>query len=248
MGGDYGAVRAVCLAAFEAGVAHLDLSNLHGSAGGMAESLAGRLLREEFAAHRDDWIIATRAGGRMWAGAYGSGGSRKHLRSSLDQSLRRLGLDYVDIFYYEQGDKEVPWEEPLGLLADAVRAGKALYAGIAGYAPEEIKQAAKFMKEAGVPLAAHACGRRWGRRRWQRTSCSGRMTRGVWDRWWRCLRRTGWRNRTPFYGGRWWNGARHRDFWRRRWRRRCCCGMRGWPRWFWKAWMWRRCGGWRHLR
>jgi L-glyceraldehyde 3-phosphate reductase len=141
--------------AFDLGITHFDLANNYGPPPGSAEETMERLLREDFAAHRDELIISTKAGYTMWAGPYGDWGSRKYLLASLDQSLRRMGLDYVDIFYHHRPDPETPLEEPLTALVDAVRAGKALYVGVSNYPAERAAAAAKFLREAGVPLLIH---------------------------------------------------------------------------------------------
>lgn len=144
----------VC-AAFDQGITHLDLANNYGSNAGDAESLLGRIVRRELAAHRDELVIATKAGYDMWPGPYGEWGSRKHLLASLDQSLRRLGLDYVDVFYSHRPDPETPIEETMGALATAVRQGKALYAGISNYGPEATRQALQALRAQGVPCLVH---------------------------------------------------------------------------------------------
>jgi L-glyceraldehyde 3-phosphate reductase len=147
--------RAMARKAFDLGITHFDLANNYGPPPGSAEETMGRLLREDFAAHRDELIISTKAGYTMWSGPYGDWGSRKYLLASLDQSLRRMGLDYVDIFYHHRPDPETPLEEPLTALVDAVRAGKALYVGVSNYPAERAAAAAKFLREAGVPLLIH---------------------------------------------------------------------------------------------
>ncbi len=125
--------RRMLFAAFDHGVTHFDLANNYGPPPGEAESRVGRILREDFGAYRDELIISTKAGHRMWPGPYGEFGSRKSLLASLDQSLKRMGLDYVDIYYSHRPDPDTPWEETLGALDQAVRSGKALYAGISSY-------------------------------------------------------------------------------------------------------------------
>jgi L-glyceraldehyde 3-phosphate reductase len=147
--------RAMARRAFDLGITHFDLANNYGPPPGSAEETMSRLLREDFAAHRDELIISTKAGYTMWAGPYGDWGSRKYLLASLDQSLRRMGLDYVDIFYHHRPDPETPLEEPLTALVDAVRAGKALYVGVSNYPAKRAAAAAKFLREAGVPLLIH---------------------------------------------------------------------------------------------
>src|SRR5436309_7716383 len=119
--------------AFDLGITHFELANKYGPPAGSAEATFGRILRRDLARHRDELIISTKAGWRMWPGPYGDWGSRKYLLASLDQSLRRLGLDYVDIFYHHRPESETPLEETLGALDQAVRSGKALYAGISNY-------------------------------------------------------------------------------------------------------------------
>ena len=147
--------RAVILRAFELGITYFDLANNYGPPPGAAEEGFGRLLRRELRGHRDELVIATKAGYRMWPGAYGAGGSRKHLLASLDQSLRRLQLDYVDIFYSHCADAEVPLAETMGALASAVAAGKALYAGISSYSAARTRRAAEILADLGVPLVVH---------------------------------------------------------------------------------------------
>jgi len=147
--------RAIARSAFEHGVTHFDLANNYGPPYGSAEETFGRLLREDFAPYRDELIISTKAGYDMWPGPYGEWGSRKYLLASLDQSLKRMGLKYVDIFYSHRPDKETPLEETMGALASAVRQGKALYAGISNYSPERTRQAAKILRELGTPCLIH---------------------------------------------------------------------------------------------
>jgi L-glyceraldehyde 3-phosphate reductase len=147
--------RAILRRAFDLGVNHFDLANNYGSEAGSAETNFGRHLRDDFAAYRDELVISTKAGNYMWAGPYGEWGSRKHLLSSLDRSLRRMGLDYVDIFYSHRPDPETPMEETMGALDQAVRSGKALYAGISSYTPEQTLEAARILKELGTPLLIH---------------------------------------------------------------------------------------------
>lgn len=151
----YDNARAMTRRAFDLGITHFDLANNYGPPPGSAEETMGRLLREDFANHRDELIISTKAGYTMWTGPYGDWGSRKYLLSSLDQSLRRMGLDYVDIFYHHRPDPETPLEESLTALVDAVRAGKALYVGVSNYNAERTAQAAQFLRAAGVPLLIH---------------------------------------------------------------------------------------------
>ncbi|HVZ64663.1 MAG TPA: L-glyceraldehyde 3-phosphate reductase [Lacunisphaera sp.] len=147
--------RAMLRRAFDLGITHLDLANNYGPPPGSAETNFGRILREDFAAHRDELIISTKAGYYMWPGPYGEWGSRKYLLSSLDQSLKRLGLDYVDIFYHHRPDPDTPIEESMTALADAVRSGRALYAGISNYPADKTREAAAILKGLGVPLLIH---------------------------------------------------------------------------------------------
>ena len=136
-------------------VTHFDLANNYGPPYGSAETNFGRILREDFAAHRDELVISTKAGYDMWPGPYGDAGSRKYLLSSLDQSLDRMGLDYVDIFYSHRADPDTPLEETMGALHSAVVSGKALYAGISSYSPERTLRAAEILAELGTPLLIH---------------------------------------------------------------------------------------------
>ncbi len=147
--------RALIHRAFDLGVTHFDLANNYGPPGGSAEKNFGRILREDLAAYRDEMIISTKAGYHRWPGPYGDWGSRKYLLASLDQSLARMGLDYVDIFYSHRFDPETPLEETMGALAHAVRSGKALYAGISSYSTEATREAARLLREMGVPLLIH---------------------------------------------------------------------------------------------
>jgi L-glyceraldehyde 3-phosphate reductase len=147
--------RAVMRRAFDLGVTHFDLANNYGPPYGAAERNAGAILREDFAAYRDELIISSKAGWDMWPGPYGDHGSRKYLTASLDQSLTRLGLDYVDIFYHHRPDPETPLEETMGALDAAVRAGKALYVGVSSYSPEHTAQAAAILRDLGTPLVIH---------------------------------------------------------------------------------------------
>ena len=134
------------------GITHFDLANNYGPPPGSAETAFGEILRTDFAGHRDELVISTKAGYRMWAGPYGEWGSRKYLLSSLDQSLKRMGLDYVDIFYSHRFDPDTPLEETMGALDTAVRSGKALYAGISSYNSEKTRAAAAILKDLGTPL------------------------------------------------------------------------------------------------
>jgi L-glyceraldehyde 3-phosphate reductase len=147
--------RALILRAFDLGITHFDLANNYGPPPGAAETNFGRILRDDLRQYRDEILVSTKAGFEMWDGPYGEWGSRKHLLSSLDQSLRRLGLDYVDIFYHHRPDPDTPLEESLGALADAVRSGKALYAGISNYGPEQTAAAVKILRELGTPCLIH---------------------------------------------------------------------------------------------
>ena len=147
--------RAIVRRAFDLGITHFDLANNYGPPYGSAETNAGRILSEDFGHYRDELVISTKAGYDMWPGPYGDGGSRKYLLGSLDQSLRRLGLEYVDIFYSHRLDPETALEETLGALDTAVRQGKALYAGISNYPPAETQKAATILRSLGTPLLIH---------------------------------------------------------------------------------------------
>jgi L-glyceraldehyde 3-phosphate reductase len=147
--------RAILRAAFDLGITHFDLANNYGPPYGAAEINAGRILREDFAGLRDQLVISTKAGWDMWPGPYGDLGSRKYLLASLDQSLSRLGLDYVDIYYHHRPDPETPIEESMGALATAVQQGKALYVGISSHSPGRTLEAARILGEMGVPLLIH---------------------------------------------------------------------------------------------
>jgi L-glyceraldehyde 3-phosphate reductase len=147
--------RAVLRRAFDLGVTHFDLANNYGPPYGAAEANFGTLFAQDFRPYRDELVISTKAGYDMWPGPYGEWGSRKYLLASLDQSLARMGLDYVDIFYSHRFDPETPLEETMGALAHAVRSGKALYAGISSYSPERTAEAAALLREMGVPLLIH---------------------------------------------------------------------------------------------
>ncbi|MGA2444580.1 MAG: L-glyceraldehyde 3-phosphate reductase [Opitutaceae bacterium] len=147
--------RALILRAFDLGITHFDLANNYGLPPGSAEETFGRVLREDLSAHRDELIVSTKAGYDMWPGPYGDRGSRKHLLASLDQSLLRLGLDYVDIFYSHRPDPDTPLEETMGALAHAVRVGKALYAGLSNYNPAQTARAAQLLRELGTPCLIH---------------------------------------------------------------------------------------------
>ncbi|MBT2521266.1 L-glyceraldehyde 3-phosphate reductase [Arthrobacter sp. ISL-28] len=147
--------RAILRRAFDLGVNHFDLANNYGPPAGSAETNFGRHLKEDFRPYRDELVISTKAGYHMWPGPYGEWGSRKYLLSSLDQSLQRMDLDYVDIFYSHRPDPETPMEETMGALDHAVRSGKALYAGISSYTPEQTLKAASILKDLGTPLLIH---------------------------------------------------------------------------------------------
>jgi L-glyceraldehyde 3-phosphate reductase len=143
------------LRAFDLGVTHFDLANNYGLPPGSAERTFGQILKQDLRAHRDELVISTKAGYDMWKGPYGEWGSRKYLLASLDQSLSRLGLDYVDIFYSHRPDPETPLEETCGALAHAVRSGKALYVGISNYDAEDTARAARWLREMGAPCLIH---------------------------------------------------------------------------------------------
>jgi L-glyceraldehyde 3-phosphate reductase len=147
--------RAMLLRAFDLGITHFDLANNYGPPPGSAEETMGRVLRQDLAAYRDELIISSKAGYRMWPGPYGEWGSRKYLVASLDQSLRRMGLEYVDIFYHHRPDPETPLEETMSALDYIVRSGRALYVGISSYRPEQTKQAAQILRELGTPCVIH---------------------------------------------------------------------------------------------
>lgn len=147
--------RDILRRAFDRGVTHFDLANNYGPPYGSAETNFGRHLRDDFRPYRDELIISTKAGYDMWPGPYGDWGSRKYLLASLDQSLARMGLDYVDIFYSHRADPATPLEETMGALDTAVRSGKALYAGISSYSPERTREAARILGELGTPLTIH---------------------------------------------------------------------------------------------
>ena len=147
--------RAILRRAFDLGITHIDLANNYGPPYGSAESTFGRLVREDLRPYRDELVISTKAGYDMWPGPYGEWGSRKYLLASLDQSLGRMGLDYVDIFYSHRFDPETPIEETMGALDTAVRQGKALYAGISSYSPAMTEEAARILRDLGTPLLIH---------------------------------------------------------------------------------------------
>lgn len=148
----YEQMKQLCFTAFDNGITHFDLANNYGPEPGSAEKNAGRILREYFSHHRDELIISTKAGFEMWSGPYGDWGSRKYLLASLDQSLERLGLEYVDIFYHHRPDPETPLEETMGALAQAVSSGKALYVGLSNYDGERLEQAKAILDELHVPF------------------------------------------------------------------------------------------------
>lgn len=147
--------RDVLRCAFDLGITHFDLANNYGPPFGSAEENFGTIFKKDFKNYRDELFIATKAGYDMWPGPYGNLGSRKYLISSLDQSLKRLGLDYVDIFYHHRPDPDTPLEETMGALADIVRQGKALYVGISNYEPKETQEAAQILKQLNVPFILH---------------------------------------------------------------------------------------------
>ncbi|MCW2645459.1 MAG: aldo/keto reductase [Pseudonocardiales bacterium] len=147
--------RAIARRAFDLGITHFDLANNYGPPYGSAEENFGRLLASDFKPYRDELIVSTKAGWDMWPGPYGDLGSRKYLLASLDQSLARLGLDYVDIFYSHRFDPDTPLEETMGALDTAVRSGRALYAGISSYSPERTLEAATILRRMGTPLLIH---------------------------------------------------------------------------------------------
>jgi L-glyceraldehyde 3-phosphate reductase len=147
--------RAILRRAFDLGVTHFDLANNYGPPYGSAEENFGEHMRRDFRPHRDELVISSKAGYDMWAGPYGNWGSRKYLLASLDQSLQRMGLDYVDIFYSHRADPETPLEETMGALHTAVASGRALYAGISSYSPERTRRAAEILADLGTPLMIH---------------------------------------------------------------------------------------------
>src|SRR5512135_284180 len=147
--------RAIARRAFDLGITHFDLANNYGPPPGSAEENFGRILREDLRPYRDELIISTKAGYDMWPGPYGEWGSRKYLLASLDQSLKRLGLEYVDIFYSHRPDPDTPLEETMGALDQIVKSGKALYAGISSYSAEQTRQAAQILKRLGTPCLIH---------------------------------------------------------------------------------------------
>jgi L-glyceraldehyde 3-phosphate reductase len=152
---DFSNSRSLILRSFDLGITHFDLANNYGPPPGSAEQVFGKILHANLEAYRDELIISTKAGYTMWDGPYGDWGSRKYLLSSLDQSLRRMQLEYVDIFYSHRPDPNTPLEETMGALAHAVRVGKALYVGISNYSAEETSRAAKILRELGTPCLIH---------------------------------------------------------------------------------------------
>lgn len=151
----YETQRAILLRAFDLGITHIDLANNYGPPPGSAEETFGRVLAEDLRPYRDELVVSSKAGYDMWPGPYGDGGSRKYLLASLDQSLARMGLEYVDIFYSHRPDPTVPVEETMGALHTAVTSGKALYAGISNYSPSQTREAARVLGELGTPLLIH---------------------------------------------------------------------------------------------
>lgn len=149
---DYENMKALVFTAFDNGITHFDLANNYGPAPGSAERNFGKILKEELSSCRDELIISTKAGYDMWEGPYGNWGSRKYLLASLDQSIKRLGLDYVDIFYHHRPDPDTPLEETMGALAHAVSSGKALYAGLSNYSGEQLEEAEKILTELKCPF------------------------------------------------------------------------------------------------
>lgn len=151
----YGMQRAICQTAFDNGVTHFDLANNYGPPAGSAEDVFGKILATDFAGYRDEMIISSKAGYHMWPGPYGEWGSRKYLIASCDQSLKRMGLDYVDIFYSHRFDPDTPLEETMGALDHIVRSGRALYAGISSYNSEKTREASAILKTLGTPCVIH---------------------------------------------------------------------------------------------
>ena len=152
-GDDFETMRRMVLAAFDRGVTHFDLANNYGPPPGSAEENFGRILATDLRAHRDELVVSTKAGYGMWPGPYGDHGSRKYLLASLDQSLRRLGLEYVDVFYHHRPDPDTPLEESMGAVSDAVRRGKALYAAVSNYDAAGVRRAAAALRANGTPIS-----------------------------------------------------------------------------------------------
>ena len=153
--GNFDNMLDMCHTAFDHGITHFDLANNYGPVYGAAEENFGRILKKDLGVYRDELVISTKAGYDMWPGPYGNWGSKKYLVASLDQSLKRMGLDYVDIFYHHRPDPETPIEETMGALSDIVRSGKALYVGLSNYKEEETRKAVKILKENGTPCLIH---------------------------------------------------------------------------------------------
>jgi len=149
---DYENMKALCFTAFDHGITHFDLANNYGPPYGSAETNFGKILKEDLGCYRDELLISTKAGYDMWAGPYGNWGSRKYLLASLDQSLKRMGLEYVDIFYHHRMDPETPLEETMGALSQAVKSGKALYAGLSNYDGKTLEQATKILNDLRCPF------------------------------------------------------------------------------------------------
>ena len=152
---EYSNMADMVTTAFDLGITHFDLANNYGPEPGSAEENMGKILQNELSAYRDELILSTKAGYTMWPGPYGDHGSRKYLIASLDQSLRRMGLEYVDIFYHHRPDPETPMEETAAALDQIVRSGKALYAGVSNYTPEQTREMASLMRQLGTPLTVH---------------------------------------------------------------------------------------------
>lgn len=152
---DFKNARTILRKAFDSGITHFDLANNYGPPFGSAEETFGRIMEKDFKSYRDELIISTKAGWDMWPGPYGNHGSRKYMIASLDQSLKRMGLEYVDIFYHHRPDPDTPMEETMGALDQIVRQGKALYVGISQYSAEETSKASKILKELGTPCLIH---------------------------------------------------------------------------------------------
>ena len=148
----YENMKALCFTAFDHGITHFDLANNYGPVPGSAEENLGRIMESDLRPYRDELIISTKAGFDMWPGPYGDMGSRKYLMASIDQSLKRMKLDYVDIFYHHRADPDTPLEETMGALSDIVKQGKALYVGLSNYNAEQVREAAKILKDNGTPL------------------------------------------------------------------------------------------------